>query len=114
MLIAPEVPAVYHSMLSVPNLALANAMACRVHRAVKLSFIKHNQSAYYGVAARTSSAPDGSGIELPFKGPTLHESRNLQVNVDITRTTDMKIHDDKISGKPTSLVAEGSDASYRV
>jgi hypothetical protein len=114
MLIAPEVPAVYHSMLSVPNLALANAMACRVFRAVKLGFIKNHQSTHDGVAARSSSAPDGSGNELAFKRPTLHESRNLQVNVDITRTTDMKIHDDQISGKPTSLVAEGSDASYRV
>jgi len=115
MLIAPGIPAVYHSMLSLPDLALANAMACRVFRAVKLGFIKSFQSTHYNSRnTGRSSAPDATGNELAFKRPTLHEARNLQVNVAISTTTDIKLHDDNMSGKPTSLVANGSDASFRV
>ena len=115
MLIAPGIPAVYHSMLSLPDLALANAMACRVFRAVKLGFIKSFQSTHYNSRnTGRSSAPDATGNEFTFKRPTLHEARNLQVNVAISTTTDIKLHDDNMSGKPTSLVANGSDASFRV
>jgi hypothetical protein len=115
MLIAPDIPAVYHSMLSVPSLALANAMACRVFRAVKLGFIKSFQSTHYSSRnTGRSSAPDAAGNDFAFKRPTLHEARNLQVNVAISTTTDIKLHDDNMSGKPTSLAADGSDSSFRV
>ena len=114
MLIAPGIPAVYHSMLSVPNLALANAMACRVFRAVKLGFIKSFQSTHYDSRnTGRSNAPDATRNETTFKRSTLHEAHNLQVNVVISKTTDIELHDN-MSGKPTSLVADGSDASFRV
>jgi hypothetical protein len=106
MLIAPSVPAVYHSMFSVPNLALENAMACRVYRAVKLGFIKNLQGTNYGISLRSSSARDDSGHEFALKPSTFDGSRNIQVNVDITQTTDSKIHDEHVSGKMPSLIEE--------
>jgi hypothetical protein len=115
MLLAPGIPGVFHSMLSVPNLCLENAMACRVYRAVKLGFIKNPQITHLGISLRSTTVPDDeSGHELVFKTPTLDKSRNMQVHVDITRTTDMELRDDRASGKRASLVAEGSDTYSRV
>jgi hypothetical protein len=113
MLLAPGIPAVYHSMLSVPNLAVENAMACRVHRTVKLGFIKDSQSMQFGRSIRSHSTPEESGHELSKRRTFKAEARSMQVNVEITRTTDVDIHDD-VSGKRDSLVAEGSDVYDRV
>ena len=114
MLLAPNIPAVYHPMLFIPNIALENAMACRVYRAVKLGFIKRTQSTQFDISVRSHSAPGEPGHELTFKQLTLTESRSLQVNVDITTTTDMEIHDDHATGKMASFVEEASDAYNRV
>ena len=96
MLVAPAIPPVYRTMLSVPNLALENAMACRVYRAVKLGFIKDYQSAREN-SLRSSAARHDAGPDFALKIPTLNESRNLQVNGDITTTTDPNIHVDHVS-----------------
>ena len=108
MILAPGLPPSYHSMLSVANLGLENAMACRVYRAVKLGLIKNHHSTSLGHSIRSFGAPDQTGHGLA------DVSRSIQVKVDITSTTDMKIRDDNISGKQPSLVEEGKDAYCRV
>jgi hypothetical protein len=40
-----RVPAVYHAMLTAPNIALESAMACRVFRGVKLGVINGDSTA---------------------------------------------------------------------
>jgi len=106
MVLVPNIPAVYHSMLSVPNIALENSMACRVYRAVKLGLIKNHQSTRFGLSFLSSSAPSAPeqpGHEFASKTPPLDDPHNIQINVDITRTTDMKIRDDDVLGKQSSL-----------
>jgi hypothetical protein len=90
LLLSPSVPSVYQAILSVPNIALENAMACRVYRAVKLGVIKNPQSTVFELSAR-SHIIDEWNRELSFKQPTLDQSPNVQVNVDIMRTTDAEI-----------------------
>jgi hypothetical protein len=114
MLLAPDIPSVYHAMFSVPNLALENAMACRVYRAVKLGFINNHQNAPFEMTLRSLSAPDESSHELAFKQPVLNESRSVHVSMDITKTAHLGTHDDRASGKRASLVEEGSGAYDRV
>jgi hypothetical protein len=100
-------------MLSVPNIALENAMACRVYRAVKLGFIKDPDSTLFGSVNQSYSAREESGLELAFKRPTVASS-NMQISVDITKTTDTERRDDLESKKWAPLVEEGSDAGDRV
>jgi len=108
MILMPGIPPVYRSMLSVPNMCLENAMACRVYRAVKLGFIKNHHSTSFELSIRSSLAPDRAGHE--FGG----ESRNTQVKVDITRTTDMKICNDDVSGRRLALAEEDLDSYSQV
>jgi hypothetical protein len=99
-------------MMSVPNIGLENAMACRVYRAVKLGFIKDPDSTLFGSANQSySAAREESGIELAFKRPTVASS-NLEISVDISKATDAR--DDIESKKWSPLVEEGSDAGDRV
>lgn len=110
MILIPTLPAIYHSMFAVPNLALENAMACRVYRAVQLGFIKDPESTHYGNTVESpNSAPKESHCELAFKCPTLDESRNMHIIVNITQTTDMDIDDGHILGQRELSVEEGSD-----
>jgi hypothetical protein len=90
-------------MLSVTNLGLENAMACRVYRAVKLGLIKNHHSTRLELSIRSYRAPDQPGHEFA------DNSRSIQVQVDITKTTDMKIRDDDVSGQRSSLVEEDKD-----
>jgi len=112
--LSPNIPPAYHAMLSIPNLALENSMACRVFRAVKLGFIKDHESSRLGVSLRSSSARGDSGHELAFKRHTLAESRKIEIGVDIVQTMDSKIHDDRSSGKRPSLVEGGTDVYDKV
>src|ERR1700691_5233658 len=89
VVLSPDIPVVYHAMLCIPNLALENAMACRVHRAVKLGLIKNPQSTHFGITIRSHSAADKMALEFAFKRDTLDESRSMPVNVNFT-TTDTK------------------------
>jgi len=107
MILAPGIPAVYHSMLAVANLGLENAMACRVYRAVKLGFIKNHNNTRFELSLRSSGAPNTPNHEFG------DDSRNIQVKVDIARTTDMKIRDD-VSGPRSSLGEDGLDAYGQV
>jgi hypothetical protein len=114
MLLAPGIPSVYHAMLSVPNIGLENAMACRVFRAVKLGFIKDPDSTLFGSINQSySAAREQSGLELAFKRPTVASS-NLEVSVDISKATTTEPSDDIKSKKWGPLVEEGSDAGDRV
>src|SRR5882672_12561570 len=97
MILIPNIPAIYHLMFSIPNLALENAMACRVYRAVKLGFIRNPESTQYGHTIGYPSAPKEPDHELAFKQPTLDESRSMHVIVNITQTTDIDVRRRRIS-----------------
>ena len=114
MLLMSNLPVFYHWMFSVPNLALENAMACRVYRAVKLGVIKNHQSANYGITVTYPSAPEASSHELAFKQPTLDESHNVNIVVDITQMTDTDMNDGRVSRQEEPLVEEGSDSHGQV
>jgi hypothetical protein len=103
MILAQGMPPNYRGMMSIANLGLENAMACRVYRAVKLGSIKNHHSTCL------SSAPDQAGHEV-----ATDNSRSIQVKVGITRTTDMKIGEDDVSEKRSSLVEEGKGAYCQV
>jgi hypothetical protein len=103
MLISPSVPVLYRPILSIPNLALENAMACRVYRAVKLGLIKNFSGTQFEISTLSSGTRDNTGNEFTLKNRNLNGPTNLQVNVDIATTTDSNIH---VSGK--AFLGEGS------
>ena len=105
MILIPNIPAVQHLMLSIPNLALENAMACRVYRAVKLGFIMNPESTQYGHTVGFPSAPKEPDHEIAFKQPTLDESCSMHVIVNITQTADIDADDDHVSGVGTAVIA---------
>ena len=86
MILIPNIPAIYHLMFSIPNLALENAMACRVYRAVKLGLIKNPESTQYVNTVGYPSAPKEPDHELAFKQPTLDKSHSMHAIVNITQT----------------------------
>lgn len=104
MLLVP-VPSVYRAMLSVPNLALENAMACRVYRAVKLGSIQDPPTTHSIKTLRFNTATAKSSREMPFNQPTSDEPRNT-VQVDMT---DLEVGVEHKYGKP-SLLQGDSDA----
>ena len=90
-------------------------MACRVYRAVKLGFIKNPQNtSLFGSTTRSHSTTGGLGHELAFKRPTLDESRNVRVTLEIAGTADSEIPDDHERGKRASLVDGRLDAYDQV
>ena len=97
MILIPNIPSIYPSLFSVPNLALENAMACRVYRAVKLGFIGNPESTQYEHTVGFPSAPKEPDHELAFKQPTLHESRGMHIIVNNTQTADIDVRRRRIS-----------------
>ena len=92
MILAPGVPAVYRAILVVPNIALENSMACRVYRAIKLGLVKDTQS-----TIRPHTALDETGYEFAIKRSAINNPHSIQINVDITRTTDLTPEDEPAS-----------------
>ena len=85
MLLVPGVPATSRVMLSVPSLALANAMGCRVYRAVKLGLIEDTPSSHSLKTLQFNPAPRQSDREFSFERPTsqgesLVDVTNLGIN----------------------------------
>ena len=109
MLVSPDIPPIFHSILSVPNLALENAMACRVFRAVKLGFVKDYESSHVGISLGSSTARDDTGHELAFKRAALAESR-IRIGVEIIKETDSKMYADNALGEQSSLEDGCTDA----
>jgi len=121
MVLAPGVPAVYHAMFTIPNIALENSMACRVFRAVKLGLIKDpNATTTFGTTIGTGRGRYDTGPEFAMKQRAYEDSRNMSVNVEITRTMDVAedTEDGYISHKSPALVDDDSktslDPSHRV
>ena len=90
MLLVPGVPAISRIMLAMPSHALANAMACRVYRAVKLGLIEDPISTWPLKTLQFNSAPSQPGHEPSFERPTFGESlvdiTNLGINAGHTST----------------------------
>jgi hypothetical protein len=92
-MIYSDVPAVYHAMLSAPNIALESAMACRVFRAVKLGTINHDGTAKSTTLASTRpSRPKipGSTNEYPLDSRSLKNPSQGPIVVEVMKTTDSK------------------------
>jgi hypothetical protein len=77
MLLIPGIPAVFRMMLSVPSFALANAMGCRVYRAVKLGLTEDTPSTQSLKTLQFNPAPKQSDHELAFERPTFGESLDM-------------------------------------
>ncbi|TDL21970.1 hypothetical protein BD410DRAFT_789054 [Rickenella mellea] len=60
MILSPSVPPVLRAILTVPNLALENAMACRVFRDVRFGLIRND-------ATIQSSRPNGSTLPSSYQ-----------------------------------------------
>lgn len=92
MLVAPGLPAVYHATIAIPNLALENAMACRVFRAVKLGHIKNIQVvSFSGTNFRFHHMPldSGNGLGIAMERHAFEDVQELQFNTDSTKAPDM-------------------------
>ncbi|KAI0795924.1 hypothetical protein C8Q75DRAFT_711126 [Abortiporus biennis] len=57
IILAPSVPPVLRAMFSIPNVALQNAMACRVYRQLKLGIIQDLHSPFSASASGSGSTP---------------------------------------------------------
>jgi hypothetical protein len=73
MLLVPDVPAISRVILSTPTLALANAMGCRVYRAVKLGLIQDPPSTYSLMTLQFKIVSGQLGHEPSSERPTLGE-----------------------------------------
>jgi hypothetical protein len=92
MLFAP-VPALFHAMFSIPNIALESAMATRVFRSIRLGTIDDAATTLNAKSAtsRNRSIATGTSKEnygLKFR-PFEASSRQGAVTVDMTDMTDM-------------------------
>jgi hypothetical protein len=77
MLISPSIPVLYRPILSIPNLTLKNAMACRVYRAVKLGLVKNFSGTQFEISTLSSGTRDNTGNEFTLKNSNLNGSTNL-------------------------------------
>ncbi|EPQ51305.1 hypothetical protein GLOTRDRAFT_49043 [Gloeophyllum trabeum ATCC 11539] len=102
MVLTPSVPAVYHAMFTVPNLALENAMAGRVFRQLKLGMLHGGEETLirgdswqqrYGQASRGGKVNATIDMESSSGTHALHtltsSARGIQVKVDEVISTDV-------------------------
>lgn len=122
VILTPSVPPVIRAMFSIPNVALQNAMACRVYRQLKLGMIRETLSMGTSHPSGKLSAPirlvPTSRSNLTFSNMDSMEFRNtknediesvamhelhspkddrrtiLPVQVDIQRETDVKVDEE--------------------
>ncbi|CAL1710750.1 unnamed protein product [Somion occarium] len=73
LLLTPSLPLVYQGMMTVPNVALQNAMACRVFRLLKLGIIQDNPT----MPTHSSFGRTGHST-LQFPGTRTDISETLQ------------------------------------
>ncbi|GJJ08666.1 hypothetical protein Clacol_002885 [Clathrus columnatus] len=80
MILAPaSLPAPYHAMFTVPNIAITNSMACRVFRDVK-----------FGRIMMTTSTPVASGSRMPsFANTVVGVNRSNQFNSSTSTTMEL-------------------------
>jgi len=91
LVFAPNVPPLYQTMLSVPGIALENVVACFIFRSIRLDFIKDPQTTSVFITTRPLSRLHFvSENETRSQNVSLGDSRNLQVNVEMTKTTDIE------------------------
>jgi len=91
LVFAPNVPPLYQTMLSVPGIALENVVACFIFRSIRLDFIKDPRTTSVFMTTRPLSRLHfASENETRSQNDTLGDSRNLQVNVEMTKTTDIE------------------------
>lgn len=91
-------------------------MACRVFRAVKLGLIKDTHLTTNGSTLRSTRLQFDNGDSIALKQSTFESSRNVHVNVDVTKTTDLAGYPQVSYGfdKPAGLVKEDLEASEQV
>lgn len=89
MVLVPTVPAVFHAMFTVPNVALENAMACRVFRKLKFGTQLEPGQRSTGVASVSEANRtyrhdlESSGHQLGVRGPV-----RVEVLTDVRRDYD--------------------------
>ncbi|KAJ6620414.1 hypothetical protein B0H10DRAFT_1791708 [Mycena sp. CBHHK59/15] len=96
MLLDPAMPPVFHAMFAIPNVALENAMACRVFRALRLGFITDNESgeiptsvfwtSFIVTPAPVPKNPLGEGNNHSLGTMPRRSSRVGPLNIEIAKT----------------------------
>jgi hypothetical protein len=85
--LSPSVPPFYRAMVSIPNVALENAMACRVFRAVGLGFIRDDVGSVQVSTGTGTGRARFDGNDIALKDTAFRMTRPVKINVDIAKTT---------------------------
>jgi hypothetical protein len=83
ILILTPIPPVFHAMFCIPNLALENAMACRVFRAVRLGKID-DSVVFHSTNQFRAATPDGYAIEAD----DVENARHSHLSIQIVKATE--------------------------
>ncbi|TFK50407.1 hypothetical protein OE88DRAFT_1660773 [Heliocybe sulcata] len=88
MILTPSVPAVFHAMFTVPNVALENAMACRVFRELKLGLLRgpedsldHSQGGVMIAMSRRPHTAASGQVESDYVN-TSQPGAGLSIKID--------------------------------
>lgn len=108
LILTPSVPPVLRAMFTVPNLALENAMATRVFRAVRLGAIRNPTPTSTGLGysstprARSNDAQQAPPSEYPLSPRIKPQASNHRVNITITQQTEVD-REERSFTKPGTL-----------
>ena len=86
IILSSNVPAAYCAMLSVLDIAVNNAMACRVFRDVKLGLIDDGLNNTSTIVP-PSRLRFGPSHDMAMKDSMFDKIRTRQINVEITQIT---------------------------
>jgi hypothetical protein len=99
MFLTPSIPAVVRAMITIPNIALENSMACRVFRMLKIdgnSLGSESTPQVYGARSRVPRPQDGAE---PGHGMVLFRN-NANAGVEVNVTRGIHIADDHSVKRP--------------
>lgn len=85
MVLTPSVPPFYRAVFTIPNIALENAMACRVFRQLKLGIIAGGDSTSF-----TASAAQRTGMVMNFGGTGRGNRSELDSEAALHSLQDMR------------------------
>lgn len=94
MILTPSVKPVYRAMFTIPNVAIENAMACKVYRDIKFGLIEPSGTSTF----QRSTRPGGSASGFSSRYPPRPAPKNVDsIDMGITVTTSTRTAVDKMS-----------------
>jgi len=108
IIFSPTIPAVYKSTPAIPNIALQNAMACRVHRHLKLGLITENTfpSFYFSDSPPHPNTRKTAITSLQFR---CQSCQSTTVETATFRSTTAG-REHELVGRPEAVKIEGRSA----